>query len=295
MSADAPSEALNPTIVAEGELFDAGIRRTLSRLTKFDRWMILIGVALAAALELGTQIAINIILTDMKGNVAASQDELSWIVTAYGAAFLSVVPLTTWFVRRLGHRNYLVLSLLLYGAGAFGCFLSDTLPELLAARIVMGIGGGAFLVRAMTAVNRLYAPQERGHASAVLAGIINLSRAFTPLLFGFVTDHGRWNLAFLALIPLTLLAAGLLYIFIPRHLEFEPEPPPIDFVATSLIVAGLTAFQIAMTRGEQDMWLESPFIRSMLLIAVVCLGLFVWWDRRRENPNPILNLRLLKE
>jgi DHA2 family multidrug resistance protein len=92
------------------------------------------------------------------------------------------------------------------------------LPELLAARIVMGIGGGAFLVRAMIAVNRLYAPRERGPASVVLAGIINLSRAFTPLLFGFVTDHSRWNFAFLALIPLTLLAAGLVYIFIPRHL-----------------------------------------------------------------------------
>jgi DHA2 family multidrug resistance protein len=116
-----------------------------------------------------------------------------------------------------------------------------------------------------------------------------------PVLFGFVTDNGRWNFAFLALVPLTLLAASLLYIFIPRHLEFEPEPPPIDFVATSLIVAGLTGFQIAMTRGEQDMWLESPFIRSMLLIAIVCLALFVWWDSRRENPNPMLNLRLLNQ
>src|SRR5216684_3179408 len=193
MSADAVSGVLHPNIVAEGELFDTGIKQTLSRLTKFERWMILIGVALAAALELGTQIAINIILTDMKGNVAASQDELSWIVTAYGAAFLSVVPLTTWFVRRLGHRNYLVLSLLLYGAGAFGCFLSETLPELLMARIIMGIGGGAFLVRALTAVNRLYAHQERGQAFAVLGGIVNLSRAFMPVLFGFVTDNGRWN------------------------------------------------------------------------------------------------------
>src|SRR5260370_30351089 len=151
--------------------------------------------AIGTAREQVAPIATNIVLTDMKGNVAASQDELSWIVTAYGAAFLSVVPLTTWFVRRLGHRNYLVLSLLLYGAGAFGCFLSDTLPELLAARIVMGIGGGAFLVRALTAVNRLYAPQERGHASAVLARIVNSSRAFMPLFFGFVTDHGRWNRA----------------------------------------------------------------------------------------------------
>ncbi len=293
MSADALLQALPANVVAEGELFDSGIRRILSRITKFERWMIVIGVALAAALELGTTIAVNIILTDLKGNVAASQDEISWVVTVYGAAFLCVVPLTTWFVRRLGHRNYLVLSLLLYGTGALGRFLSNTLPELLAARITMGIGGGAFLVRAMTAVTRLYPPKERGLALLVFALIINSSRAFMPVLFGVVTDNTRWNFAFLAIVPLTLLAAALLYKFIPRRLEFEPEPPPIDFVATCLIVAGLTAFQVAMSRGQQDMWLESPLIRSMLLVSAVCLALFVWWDTRRENANPVLNLRLL--
>jgi MFS transporter, DHA2 family, multidrug resistance protein len=159
---------------------------------------------------------------------------------------------------------------------------------------MMGIRGGAFLVRALTAVNRLYPPKERGQAFTLLALIINLSRAFTPVLFGFVTDNGRWNLAFLAIIPLMLLAAGILYIFIPRRLEFEAESPPIDFVAMSLIVAGLSAFQIAMSRGQQDLWYESPFIRSMLLIAAVCLVLFLWWDTRRENANPVLNLRLLR-
>ncbi len=293
MSADALSEVLNPSVVAEGELFDSGIRRTLSRLTKIERWLIVVGLGLAAAVELGTTIATNVILTDMKGNVAASQDEISWVVTVYGAAFLCVVPLTTWFVRRLGHRNYLVLSLLVYGGGAFGCFLSETLPALLASRIVMGVGGGAFLVRAMTAITRLHAPKERGPALLVFALIVNSSRALVPVLFGAVTDNTRWNYAFLALVPLTLLAAILLYKIIPRRLEFEPDPPPIDFFTVSLIVVGLTTFQVAMSRGEQDMWLESPLICSMLVIAVVCLVLFVWWDSRRENPNPVLNLRLL--
>src|ERR1700674_1304403 len=134
MSTDAPSQTLNPAVVAEGERFGRGIGRTLSRLTKFERWMIVVGLGLAAALELGTTIAINVVLTDMKGNVAASQDEISWVVTVDGEAFLCVVPLTAWFVRRLGTRNYLVLSLLLYGGGAFGCFLSETLPALLTAR-----------------------------------------------------------------------------------------------------------------------------------------------------------------
>jgi MFS transporter, DHA2 family, multidrug resistance protein len=295
MSADTAPGLLHPSIVAEGDLFDIGIRRTLSRLTRFERWMIVIGLAMAAAIELGTQISVNIVLTDMRGNIAASQDEISWIVTAYGAAFLCVVPLTTWFVRRLGHRNYLVLSLLLYAAGAFACFLSGTLAELLVSRVIMGIGGGAFLVRALVAVTRLHAPKERGAALAVLGLIISLSRAFMPVMFGVVTDNGRWNLAFLALVPLTLVPAALLYTFIPRHLEFEPEPPPLDLVATSLIVVGLSTFQIAMSRGEQDMWLESSFICAMLLVAAACLVLFAWWDTRRENDNPILNLRLLKQ
>jgi DHA2 family multidrug resistance protein len=293
MSADALSEVLNPSVVAEGELFDSGIRRTLSRLTQIERWMIVVGLGLAAAVELGTTIAINVILTDMKGNVAASQDEISWVVTVYGAAFLCVVPLSTWFARRLGTRNYLVLSLLLYGGGALGCFLSETLPALLVSRIVMGIGGGAFLVRAMTAITRLYAPNERGPALLVFALIVNSSRAIMPVLFGVVTDNTRWNIAFLAIVPLTLMAAGLLYKVIPRRLEFEPDPPPIDLISTGLIVAGLTAFQVAMSRGEQDMWLESPLICSMLVVAVVSLAVFVWRDTRQENANPVLNLRLL--
>jgi DHA2 family multidrug resistance protein len=293
MSADSLSEVLNPSVVAEGELFDSGIRRTLSRLTKIERWMIVVGLGLAAATELGTTIAINVILTDMKGNVAASQDEISWVVTVYGAAFLCAVPLSTWFARRLGTRNYLVLSLLLYGGGALGCFLSQTLPALLVSRIVMGIGGGAFLVRAMTAITQLHAPNERGPALLLFALIVNSSRAIMPVLFGIVTDNTRWNIAFLAIVPLTLVAAGLLYKVIPRRLEFEPDPPPIDLISTGLIVAGLTAFQVAMSRGEQDMWLESPLICSMLVIAGVSLVVFVWRDTRQENANPVLNLRLL--
>src|SRR5262249_9237169 len=167
MSVEELSEVLHPRTVAEGELFDAGLKQTLARLTHFNRWMIVIGVALAAALERAAQTPDNIILKDMKANAAARQDELSGTVTAYSAAFLCAVPLTTRLVRRLGHRNHLVLSLLVYGAGAFACFLSQNLPQLLFARLTMGLGGGAFLVRAPVAVNRLHAPPERRPARLV--------------------------------------------------------------------------------------------------------------------------------
>ncbi|HEX5423864.1 MAG TPA: MFS transporter [Bryobacteraceae bacterium] len=295
MFADNHSRVLAPRIVEEGELFDRGIRQTLLRLTAFEKWMIVVGLSLATSVELGVQFATNIILPDMQGNVAASQDEISWVITVYAAAFLAVLPLTNWFVRRLGHRNYLVLSLLLYASGALGCFLSSTLPSLLGARALMGVGGGAFLVRALSALFRLYSPKERARALLLFGLLLNASRALMPILFGVVADAERWKFAFLAIVPLPLLAALCLYLFIPRRLEFESEPPPADLIAIGLLVTGLVAFQVTMSRGEQDMWLQSPLIRLMLLVSILCLAVFAWWDTRRKNPNPILSLRLLSQ
>lgn len=292
MSVDPPSRE-PPRVDEEGALFDGRIQRTLARLTNFDRWMIVIGLSLATGLELGVQVATNVILPDMRGNVAASQDEISWVITVYAAAFIAVLPLTNWFARRIGPRDFLVSSLLIYAAGAVGCFLSTTLSSLLAARVVMGVGGGAFLVRSLTALFRLYRPRERIHVLLVFGLVLSSSRALMPVLFGVVTDAQKWNVAYLAVVPLSLLAAALLYCFVPRHLDFAPDPPPADLVAAGLIVIGLAAFQVAMSRGEQDMWLQSPLIRSALVASALCLALFVWWDTRASNNNPILNLRLL--
>ena len=85
--------------------------------------MIVVGVSISSFVELGARTAVNIILVDMKGNVAASQDQISWVVIVYLAAFLAVLPLSGWLASRFGHRNYLVGSLLLYAAGISGLFL----------------------------------------------------------------------------------------------------------------------------------------------------------------------------
>lgn len=255
--------------------------------------MIVVGLGIASFVELGARTAVNIILVDMKGNVAASQDQISWVVIVYLAAFLAVLPLSGWLASRSGHRNYLVFSLLFYAAGALGCFLSGTLGELLAARAVMGAGGGAFLVRSLVTLFRLHEGRHRLPTLLTFAAFVASSRALVPVVFAVVTDWDRWNLAFLILVPLALLAAAILYLFIPAHLELAPETPPTNFLATSLAIVGLITLQIAISRGEQDMWLQSSLIRWMFVVCFVCLGVFVWWDTRLDNPNPILNLRLL--
>jgi DHA2 family multidrug resistance protein len=289
MSTSDPPDFLNPTLSEHARQFEIVLASELARLTELDKWMIVIGVGIASFVEFGARVAVNIILVDMKGNVAASQDQISWVVIVYLAAFFAVLPLSGWLSSIFGHRNYLVGSLLLFAAGALGCFFSRTLGELLAARAVMGAGGGAFLVRSLITLFRLHV----GRALLIYGAFLCSSNALAPVVFAVVTDSGRWNFAFLILVPVTLLAAAILYLFVPAHLKFSPEPPPIDFLATTLPIVGLVAFQIAISRGEQDMWLQSSLICWMFAVCVVCLGMFVWWDARCENPNPILNLRLL--
>jgi MFS transporter, DHA2 family, multidrug resistance protein len=293
MSTSASPDFLNPALSQRTRQFELALANGLARLSELDKWMIVVGVGIASFVELGARVAVNIVLVDMKGNVAASQDQISWVVIIYLAAFLAVLPLSGWLSSRFGHRNYLVFSLLLYAAGAMGCFLSGTLGELLAARAMMGAGGGAFLVRSFVTLYRLHEGPRRLPTLVTFAAFIDSSRALIPAVFGVVTDWGRWNLAFLILVPLALLAAAILYIFVPGHLELAPDVPPPDFLSTTLAIVGLIGLQIAVSRGEQDMWLQSNLITWMFVVCFVCLGLFVWRDTRLENPNPLLNLRLL--
>jgi DHA2 family multidrug resistance protein len=293
MSASASVDFLNPALSERARQFEFALASGLARLSELDKWMIVVGLGVASFVELGARVAVNIILVDMKGNVAASQDQISWVIIVYLAAFLAALPLSGWLASKFGHRNYLVASLLLYAAGALGCFLSGTLGELLAARAVMGAGGGAFLVRSLVTLYRLHEGRRRLPTLLTFGTFVASSRAVFPVVFAVVTDSGRWNLAFLILVPLALLAAAILYLFIPAHLELAPKTPPTGFLARTLAIVGLIAFQIAISRGEQDMWLQSSLIRWMFVVCFVCLGVFVWWDTRLDNPNPILNLRLL--
>jgi MFS transporter, DHA2 family, multidrug resistance protein len=157
----------------------------------------------------------------------------------------------------------------------------------------MGVGGGALLVRGLTTIFRLYDERQRGPAFMVFACMVNAARASLPVIFALVTDHGGWPLAFLVDVLLACMAAVIIYLFVPSRVEFEHEPPSPDVVSTGLIVTGLSALQVVMGRGEQDSWLASALIQVLVLVSLVCLAAFVWWDARRENANPLLNLRLL--
>jgi DHA2 family multidrug resistance protein len=81
---------------------------------------------------------------------------------------------------------------------------------------------------------------------------------------------------------------------LPRgFLYLRSDKAYVDIWGAGLLIAALGSMQIALSRGERDLWFQSPFIVCFLIVALICFAGFLWWDWRPENPAPVLHLRTI--
>ncbi len=271
------------------------ISRSLSGLTHTRRMIALLSVGLVTAIEISNRLSINVLLPDMQGNVAANADEISWVVTLYNLGFLCSLALASWMNRVIGARRHLLSSIALYSIGAFGCFLSArSLSLLLISRLIMGFGGGAFLVRAVILAGLLFPGAARTKAVLSLYAVLAVFQVNYPMAMGWIDDQIHWNYAFLIDFPFLAIGAFLIWKFVPGGYLFRRKREgPVDMTGALLLIASLSCLQVATSRGERDLWFESPWIFWTLLASLVCFIGFLWWEVRPENTSPIFHVRVI--
>jgi MFS transporter, DHA2 family, multidrug resistance protein len=271
------------------------ISESLSGLSKGRRMTILLSVGLVTAIEISNRLSVNVFLPDLQGNVAANSDEISWVVILYNLGFLCSMALSTWMTRVLGARRHLLCSIGLYSMGAIGCFLSaHSLESLLIARLVMGFGGGAFLVRTVILAGLMFPGAARTEAVTWLYGLLFVFQITYPVAIGWITDQFHWNYAFLLDFPFLAIGAYLVWKFVPRGYLFRRRKEAgVDVLGATLLIASLACLQVATSRGERDEWFESPWIAPTLLVSLICFTAFLWWDSRVQNRSPVFHLRMV--
>ena len=269
--------------------------QSLAEVSRKRRLIILFSVGLVTAIEVSNRLSINVLLPDLQGNVAGSSDEVSWVIILYNLGFLCSLAISYWMTRVIGSRRHLLYSIALYAMGALGCFCSaHSLRSLLVSRVIMGFGGGAFLVRAVILVRLMFPGRDRVFATSWLYGELYSFAAVYPPAMGWISDTLHWNYVFLLDFPFLAVGAFLIWKFVPRrHHYLRSEKSYVDVWGAGLLIAALGAMQIALSRGERDLWFQSPFIVFFLLVALVCFVSFLWWDWRPENPAPVLHLRTI--
>jgi DHA2 family multidrug resistance protein len=254
--------------------------------------VIVLVVTLVTAMEFLTSYAVGVALPDIQGDLAASLDEGSWILTTYTTCFLVGLVLSNWLADRIGYRRWMVFSVVLFMCSSVGCGMSHTLAQMLVFRIVMGFAGGNFLTRAQTAIYRVYAGMDRFKALLVLAfGVVVCARTSAAAVGGYLTEWYTWRYIFFLNVPLALAAIVMLVTFLP-DVKAPKRSGPLDVIGLLLLVGWLASLQIVLSRGERDDWFSDPLIVALTCMFVIGLPLFIWWERRPSNDNPVISLKL---
>ncbi|MGD0180829.1 MAG: MFS transporter [Terriglobales bacterium] len=271
------------------------LRSALSQLSDRHRLAILLTVGMVTAIEISNRLSINVFLPDMQGNVGASSDEISWVIILYNVGYLCSMAMAAWMTRVIGTKRHLLLSIGIYSVGAMGCVLSTgDLTQLLISRLIMGFGGGAFLVRVVILSGLMFPAKARMAAVTWLYVVLSAFEVPYPCAMGWITDTFHWNYAFLVDFPFLAIGAFLIWKLVPPgFLTGRRKDSQVDVWGALLLIASLACLETATSRGERDLWFQSNWIALALLAAAIFFIWFLWWDYRPENTSPILHLRMI--
>ena len=262
---------------------------------RVNPWLIAMTVALAAFMEvLDTSIA-NVALPHIAGNLGASEDQSTWVLTSYLLSNAIVLPLGGWISNVMGRRNFFVLCIAIFTFSSLLCGAAPTLTLLLVFRVLQGFGGGGLQPMAQAIMADSFEPHKRGQAFALYGLVAVLAPSIGPTLGGWITDNYSWRWIFFINIPVGILA----FLLVTRMVDDPPWIKPdrgllrhIDYLGLSFLTIAMGGMQVMLDKGEENDWFASGFIRVMAVLFVGGMVALIAWEWNRKQP--LMNLKLFR-
>jgi DHA2 family multidrug resistance protein len=261
----------------------------------FNPWLIAVVVAMAAFMEvLDTSIA-NVALPYMAGNLGASNDESTWILTSYLVSNAIVLPISAWFAGVFGRKRFFMVCLIVFTLSSLLCGIAPTLGAIILFRVLQGTGGGGLQPMAQAILADTFPPRQRGLAFALYGITTIIAPTIGPTLGGWITDNYTWRWIFFINLPVGILALFLVYRLVedpPWAKRVAGAGVKIDYIGVSLLVVGIGALQVLLDKGQEDDWFGSKFIVTLAIISAIGLVSLVIWEWFYKNP--IVEVRLFR-
>lgn len=255
------------------------------------RTLLILTVIAAAIMELIDTSIVNVALSHMSGNLGATLEDTSWVITSYAIANVIIIPLTSFLAAKLGRRNYYIGSVIAFTFFSFMCGQASNIWMLVAFRFLQGMGGGALLSVSQAIVFEQY-PREKQNVASALFGVgVFIGPTIGPTLGGYITEYYSWPWIFYINVPIGVTVACLC-IALLKEPEIKPQTGKIDWLGIMLLAIGISALQTVLERGETEDWFETNYIIWLSAIAFLGILLFVWWELHTDHP--VVNLRVLK-
>ncbi|WP_433975124.1 DHA2 family efflux MFS transporter permease subunit [Tunturiibacter lichenicola] len=270
---------------------------------RINPWIIAMTVTLATFMEVLDSSIANVALPHIAGGLGATQDEATWVLTAYLVANAIILPAGAYMTTFIGRKRFYMICVALFGISSALCGFAPSLPILIFCRILQGVGGGGLAPSEQAILADTFPPEKRGQAFAMYGLAVVCAPAIGPTLGGYITDNFDWRWIFFLNVPICLIS-----LFLTSRIV---EDPPyvkkqvalsqkggikLDFLGFGLLGLTFGSLEFILDKGQEDDWFSSHLITFFAVAMVVAFIAMIWWELKqlREGHRPILNLTLFK-
>ncbi len=259
------------------------------------------GVTLAltsVALALGTFMQVldttiaNVSIPTIAGDLGASVDQGTWIITGFAVSNGIAVPLTGWLMQRFGIVKTFVWSVIAFTVLSFLCGVAWNLPSLVVFRILQGAVSGPMIPGSQALLIMIFGRGKQATALAIWSMTTLVAPICGPILGGYISDNFTWPWIFLINLPVGIICAFICWTNL-RERETPTRKLPVDTIGFSMLVVWVGALQVMLDTGKNADWFASPAIVVLGVVALVGFIAWVIWELNEKHP--IVDLSLFRQ
>lgn len=239
---------------------------------------------------LDTTIA-NVALPYMQGTLSASQDQINWVLTSYIVAAAIMTAPVGWIASRFGRKKVFIVCSAGFTIASVMCGLAQDITQMVLFRLLQGMFGAALVPLSQTVMLDSYALHERAKAMSIWGMGVMLGPIMGPSLGAWLTETYSWHWVFFVNLPFGIVTVLGLMAFMDE--TEQKHDLRFDWFGFSALAIGIGSMQLALDRGEQLGWLESPEIVAETIISVI--GFYYFFAHSFTTKRPFIQFAIFKD
>jgi EmrB/QacA subfamily drug resistance transporter len=234
---------------------------------------------------------VNVAVDTLSRDLHAPFTTIQWVSTGYLLSLAVVIPLSGWIIERFGSKRTWIASIALFAIGSALCALATSAGELIAFRVLQGLGGGMLLPGGFTLIAQAAGPRRIGRALALVGMPILLGPIFGPIIGGLIVDNAPWQWIFVVNVPIAVVAIAVAARVLHPDAG-RADAGAVDWVGAVLLCPGLAGIVFGLSETESHGGIGDPIAFAPILAGFVLVGLFAWHSLRVARP--LIDLRLFR-
>jgi MFS transporter, DHA2 family, multidrug resistance protein len=253
-----------------------------------QRLLITFAIMAATVMQVLDTTIVNVALPHMQGELGATSDQMSWVLTSYLVSSAIMMPLTGYFTDIWGRKKYLMVAIAGFVLSSALCGISQNLAEIVFFRLLQGVFGAALVPLSQAIMVDTYPLEERGKAMAIWGMGVMVGPVLGPTLGGYLTEALSWRWTFYINVPVGVLSLFMAWRFVPDTVK---RVRVMDWTGLGMLSIAIAGLQYTLDQGEQKDWFSSRGIQVAAALAVIGFIAFLVHSLRPRG-RKLFNLRI---